>query len=94
MAEEIDMVGLFNMFATEKPGEDPTMKRKDISIAFKVYFFITDSPYTLQIKVGFFIIIFENRHFQSPLRLIRKKYLTKWTQIAPEILTWVSGRLV
>jgi len=36
MAEEIDMTGLFNMFAVEgKPGEDPTMKRKEIAVAFK-----------------------------------------------------------
>lgn len=37
MAEEgIDMVGLFNMFAQEKkPGEDPTMSRKEITVAFK-----------------------------------------------------------
>jgi len=35
MAEEIDMVGLFNMFAQERPGEDPSMDRKDITRALK-----------------------------------------------------------
>ena len=37
--EELDLVGLFHMFASTKPGEDPTMSRKDITIAFKVYFY-------------------------------------------------------
>ena len=36
--EELDLVGLFHMFASVKPGEDPTMSRKDITIAFKVSF--------------------------------------------------------
>ena len=59
MAEEIDMTGLFNMFAVEgKPGEDPTMKRKEISIAFKVSFFIPEPPYILHIKVGFSSYLF------------------------------------
>ena len=43
--EELDLVGLFNMFASQKPGQDPTMSRKDITIAFKV-FFIKNSPIT------------------------------------------------
>jgi hypothetical protein len=37
--EELDLVGLFHMFASVTPGQDPTMSRKDITIAFKVYFY-------------------------------------------------------
>lgn len=33
--EELDLVGLFHMFASVTPGQDPTMSRKDITIAFK-----------------------------------------------------------